>query len=93
VVPSCGDDGTNVIKVLGELNENIAKRKGMDKLTIYRFQAELIQDTFRIGNNAFEFDKKETSFDRDAMQAWQMIKNVLEGKIDQHVPRILPTKH
>lgn len=82
------EDGTNVIKIMGEMSEAIAKLHGMDKLVIYRFQAKQIEDTFRLVNNVLESQKKETSLDRDVIQSWQMIKNVLSGKIDEHVSRI-----
>lgn len=67
-----GEDGTNVIKILAELNKGIAERSGMKRLIIYEFQAKQIEDTFRILN---------------AMQSWEMIKNVLSGNIDTHVKR------
>lgn len=64
------------------------ERKGMEVLKIYRFQAEQIEDTFRLVQRIFECHKKESSVDRDVMQSWQMIKNVLSGKIDDHVSRM-----
>lgn len=63
-------------------------RKGMEVLKIYRFQAEQIENTFRLVQRIFECHKKESSVDRDVMQSWQMIKNVLSGKIDDHVSRM-----
>lgn len=81
------EDGTNVIKILSDLNTNIAKVNGMDKIMIYRFQAENIEDAFRLASRALESHKRETCMDRDIMWAWQTIKNVLEGKIDERVPR------
>lgn len=60
----------------------------MKELKIYEFQAKQIEDTFRIVSNILESKDKETSLDRDVMVSWQMIKNVLEGKIDEHVNRM-----
>jgi predicted transcriptional regulator len=60
----------------------------MNEMKIYEFQAKHIEDTFRLVARVLESHKKETSVDRDVMQAWQMIKNVLEGNINQRVPRI-----
>ena len=62
----------------------------MKELKIYKFQAEQIEDTFRLAVNILKLNSKDkqTSFDRDIMQSWQMIKNVLEEKIDQHVSRL-----
>jgi len=84
---SAQEDGTNVIKTLADINQGIAKLKGMDKITIYRFQAENIEDAFRLAARALESHKKETCMDRDVMWAWQTIKNVLSGEIDKFVPR------
>ena len=60
----------------------------MKELKIYEFQAKRIEDTFRLVARALESKEKETSLDRDVMQSWEMIKNVLIGEIDTHVPRI-----
>lgn len=57
----------------------------MKELKIYKFQAEQIEDTLRMCANVLESHSKETCIDRNIMQSWQMIKNVLEGKIDEHV--------
>ena len=60
----------------------------MKTLKIYEFQAKQIEDTFRLVAVLLESKSKKTSLDRDVMQSWQMIKNVLEEKIDERVPRI-----
>lgn len=61
---------------------------GMAELKIYKFQAKQIEDTFRLVARAMESKTKETSLDRDVMQSWQIIKNVLAGKIDEPVKRM-----
>jgi hypothetical protein len=59
----------------------------MKELKIYEFQAKQIEDTFRLVANQLESQTKKTCLDRDVMQSWQMIKNVLSGKIDELTPR------
>ena len=59
----------------------------MKELKIYEFQAKQIEDTFRLVARVLESQNKVTSVDRDVMQSWQMIKNVIDEKIDQHVSR------
>lgn len=59
----------------------------MKKLKIYEFQAKQIENTFRLVAMVLKSQKKVTSVDRDVMQSWEMIKNVLSEKIDTHVPR------
>ena len=59
----------------------------MKELKIYEFQAKQIEDTFRMVANALESHEKKTCIDRDIMQSWEMIKNVLLGKIDTLVKR------
>ncbi len=60
----------------------------MEELKIYEFQAKQIEDTFRLVSRLLKSQNKETSLDRDVMQSWQMIKNVLNKDIDTHVPRL-----
>lgn len=60
----------------------------MKELKIYEFQAKQIEDTFRLVAITLESKGKTTSLDRDVMQSWEMIKNVLVEKIDVHVPRM-----
>jgi predicted transcriptional regulator len=59
----------------------------MKELKIYEFQAKQIEDTFRLVARILKSKSKETSVDRDVMQSWQMIKNVLSENIDEHVGR------
>jgi predicted transcriptional regulator len=60
----------------------------MKELKIYEFQAKQIEDTFRLVARVLDSQKKISSVDRDVMQSWEMIKNVLSEKIDTHVPRL-----
>ena len=60
----------------------------MKRIKIYEFQAKQIEDTFRLVAITLENKGKTTSLDRDVMQSWEMIKNVLVEKIDVHVPRM-----
>lgn len=60
----------------------------MKELKIYEFQAKQIEDTFRLVARVLESKSKTTSIDRDVMQSWQMIKNVLAGDIDKAVSRL-----
>lgn len=64
------------------------KLNRMKEIKIYEFQAKQIEDTFRLVARVLESQKKITSVDRDVMQSWEMIKNVLAEKIDTHVPRL-----
>ncbi len=59
----------------------------MKELKIYEFQAKQIEDTFRIVARILDSKSKTTCLDRDVMQSWQMIKNVLSEQIDTHIPR------
>ena len=60
----------------------------MKELKIYEFQARQIEDTFRLISNLLESKTKQTCLDRDIMQSWEMIKNVLAEQIDTYVPRV-----
>ncbi len=60
----------------------------MKELKIYEFQAKQIEDTFRLVARVLNSKSKETSIDRDVMVSWEMIKNVLSEKIDEHVKRM-----
>jgi len=55
----------------------------MEELKIYEFQAKHIEDTFRKVANTLESHNKETCLDRDIIQAWEMIKNVLNKDINK----------
>lgn len=59
----------------------------MKELKIYEFQAEHIKDTLRLVANILGSRKKESSVDRDVIQAQQMIDNVLSGEIDKQAKR------
>ena len=59
----------------------------MKELKIYEFQAKQIEDTLRIVARSLESKNKTTCMDRDIMQSWEMIRNVLSGQIDVHVKR------
>lgn len=59
----------------------------MEELTIYEYQAKRIEDTLRMVANVLKSRDKKTSLDRDVMQSWQMIKNVLNKNIDEEVKR------
>lgn len=60
----------------------------MKELKIYEFQAKQIEDTLRLVARTLGSKSKTTSVDRDVMQSWEMIKNVLNDCIDTHVPRL-----
>lgn len=79
---------TRQIAIIFPKVEQEVKKGGMTELKIYEFQAKQIEDTFRLVARVLESDNKETSVDRDVMQSWQMIKNVLSGQINNHVPRL-----
>lgn len=64
----------------------------MKELKIYQFQAEQIEDTFRIVARILESQSRKTCLDRDVMVSWGMIKNVLSGDIDKHVERMKGTE-
>ena len=74
-----------VMKAFAEITNRGAG--GMQKLDIYKFQADQIEDTFRIVARIQKSKDKLTCLDRDVMVSWQMIKNVQEGKIDEFVKR------
>ena len=76
---------TDVIASSGLLT---IKLNTMKELKIYEFQAKQIEDTLRLVARTLESKSKTTSLDRDVMQSWEMIKNVLAEKIDVHVPRL-----
>lgn len=59
----------------------------MKELKIYEFQAKQIENTLRLIARTLGSKSKTTSVDRDVMQSWEMIKNVLNEKINTHVPR------
>ena len=62
-------------------------RELVKAISIIEFQAKQIEDTLRIVERVLKSKTRETSLDRDVMQSWEMIKNVLAGDIDKRVPR------
>jgi hypothetical protein len=64
----------------------------MKELIIYEFQAKRIEDTLRLAANLLKSHTKETCLDRDIMQSWEMIKNVLNQTPDKFVSRLTPPK-
>jgi len=59
----------------------------MKELKIYEFQAKQIEDTFRLVARLLNSKNKDTCLNRDVMQSWKIIENVLNEKIDEHVGR------
>jgi hypothetical protein len=59
----------------------------MEELTIYEFQAKRIEDTFRMVANALKSHSKTTCLERDVMQSWEMIKNVINKDFKKDVGR------
>lgn len=59
----------------------------MKELKIYEFQAKHIEDTLRLVINRLKSYDRTTSLDRDIMQAFGMIENVLNEKINEQVNR------
>lgn len=59
----------------------------MKELIIYEYQAKQIEDTLRLVANILQSHQKTTSLDRDVMQSWAMIQNVINGKPDERVIR------
>ena len=59
----------------------------MKELKIYEYQAKQIEDTLRLIANHLESHDNETCLDRDIMQSWGMIKNVINENPDKQVRR------
>lgn len=55
----------------------------MKELKIYEHQAKEIEDTLRMVANRLKSHSKETCLDRNVIQSWEMIQNVLTGEIDK----------
>ena len=55
----------------------------MEELKIYKYQAKQIEDTLRMVANRLKSHSKETCLDRNVIQSWEMIQNVLSGDIDK----------
>lgn len=59
----------------------------MKELKIYAFQAKNIETALRLAIRALESNKKETCMDRDLVQAYEYIKNILAEQPDKEVKR------
>lgn len=57
----------------------------MEKIEIYKFQLESIQEALRMTSNIHDSRLGETCFDRTVRKAYQYANNALEGKIDERV--------
>lgn len=68
--------------------EDASASKGMQKLEIYRFQAESIKHALRIVSNRLNCHTKKTCLDREVMEATEIIENVLNERINQITNRI-----
>lgn len=60
----------------------------MEKITIYKFQLEQIEEALRMTSNIHKCSKKVTCHDRTVHQAHQYAKNALKGEIDERVPYV-----
>ena len=60
----------------------------MEKIEIYKFQLEQIEDALRMTANAYNCRKKESCLDRTVTQAEQYAKNALNGEIEKEVSYI-----
>lgn len=54
----------------------------MEKIEIYKFQMEEIEEALRLTSNIHDSKKKETSFDRTVYKAHKYAKNAINGNID-----------
>lgn len=57
----------------------------MEKIEIYRFQLENIQDVLRLTSNIHKSSQGKTCFDRKVRQANKYAQNALNGDIDTRV--------
>lgn len=60
-------------------------KKGMEEITIYRFQLETISEALRITNNQYDLRKGETCLARQMRQAEQYSNNALNGDFKKRV--------
>ena len=60
----------------------------MKKLVIHEYQAKQIEDTLRMVANVLESYSKKTCVDRNVMQSWDMIKNVIAEEPEKQSPYI-----
>ena len=61
----------------------------MKELTIYEFQAKDIEDCLRLCARTLGSKDRISCLDRDVMQCWKTIQNVIEGKKDERVSRFI----
>ena len=59
----------------------------MKEFKIYEYQAKIIEDCLRSCSNFLNSRNKETCLDRNIMQSYEIIKNILEGNSDKQVFR------
>jgi len=59
----------------------------MEELKIYAFQVKHIETALKLTARYEKCSKLETCYDRDVMQALQLIRNIIEGKPDERVNR------
>ena len=59
----------------------------MKELIIYEYQAKQIEDTLRLVARTLQSQTKTTSLDRDIMQSWVMIQNIINENPDERVIR------
>lgn len=62
--------------------------KRMEKLEIYKYQLQRIEEALRQTINILDCDKGDTCYKRNVMQAMGWVKNALNGDIDKHVERM-----
>lgn len=59
----------------------------MEELKIFEFQAKNIENTLRLCANALNAQDRKTCLDRDIMEAWEYIKNVISRQPEKRVKR------
>lgn len=68
------------------LSSQNQRRWGMDEITIYKFQLDVIINALRITSNIHNSTNCETCHDRQVVQALEYAKNALNGEKDKRVP-------
>lgn len=59
----------------------------MEELKIFEYQAKNIENTLRLCANTLNAHDKKTCLDRDIMEAWETIKNVINKQPEKRVKR------
>lgn len=59
----------------------------MKELKIYEYQAKDIENALRLTANYEKCREKKTCYDRDVMQALEMIRNIINEQPDKQVKR------